>query len=445
MDRAGGNSTMAVPARRGWIATVEGAAWVVPAIFALALVLRLLLLVLVPQQPMSDGLWYMDRAGEMARGMGFQEGGRPTAFWPVGYPAALAGSMLVVGPGTFGPIALNLAGAAAILALMFRFGALLGMGALGVRIAALLYALYPAHIAYTGQPFSETVSTALLMAAFAALIAGRGRWWSLAGAGALFGLTTLMRAQAMLFPVGALIAMAVCLKDFGWRGAVRASLPVYLGLAAVVLPWSIRNTVQMGSFIPVSTNGGIALYYGANDRATGDWYEWERTPIWDQTGVGIPYREHLVRQVELDQRFKVLAKNWIIDHPARWLALGARKVMLLWRKDSDGLWGIDSSYPRMGLAVTAAQAVNQLYYMGLLLFGFGALSFAAPALWRRDNARAPMLLLGCMPAFVTLTAFGFTGQVRYHYPAMPFLILLAGWSIALLLRRDRKMPSVNVA
>jgi len=437
MDMAVSGSVAAASTRRGGIATFEQASWVVPAIFALAIGLRLLLLVLMPQQPMSDGLWYMDRAGEIARGLGFQEGGRPTAFWPVGYPAALAGSMMVAGPGTLGPIVLNLLAAGAILALIFRFGAMLGVDALGVRIGGLLYALYPAHIAYTGQPFSETVSTALLMAAFAALIAGRGRWWALAGAGALFGLTTLMRAQAMLFPAGALIAMALCLKDFGWRGALRAVLPVYLALAAVVLPWSIRNTIEMGSFIPVSTNGGIALYYGANDRATGDWYEWERTPIWDQTGVGIPYREHLVRQVELDQRFKALAKDWIVHDPARWLALGARKVMLLWRKDSDGLWGIDSTYPRLGVAFTAAQAANQLYYMGLLLFGFAGLVIAVPALWRREDTRAPLLLLGCMPAFVTLTAFGFTGQVRYHYPAMPFLILLAGWTIARLLRRRR--------
>jgi len=440
MDIAIGDVATRTRAGRTWVGAFETARWVVPAIFALAIGLRLLLMIVMPQQPMSDGLWYMDRAHEMARGLGFQEQGRPTAFWPVGYPAALAASMIVAGPSLLGPMALNLAAAAAILALMFRFGALIGIGPLGLRIAGLLYAIYPAHIAYTGQTFSETLSTALVMAAFVVMVAGRARLWALIGAGLLFGAATLMRAQVMFFPIGALIAMALCFGDFGWRGLLRAVLPVHLALAALVLPWSIRNTVEMGAFIPVSTNGGIALYYGANDRATGDWYEWERTPIWDATGVGIPYREHVYRQVELDQRFKALAKDWIVHHPGQWAALGLRKVMFVWRKDSDGLWGVDSSYPDLGRAFTIAQIVNQLYYIGVLLFGFAALAIAVPSLWRGGRRgvreeRRPILLLGCMPAFVTLTAFAFTGQVRYHYPAMPFLILAAGWLIARLLAR----------
>ncbi|MDF0487429.1 hypothetical protein PX554_04750 [Sphingomonas sp. H39-1-10] len=440
MDMAAANVTARPQARHGWAGTFETARWVMPAIFAIAIGLRLALMLLMPQQPMSDGLWYMDRAGEMARGLGFQEQGRPTAFWPVGYPAALAASMIVAGPSPLGPLALNLAAAAAILALMVRFGALLGIGPLGVRIAGLLYALYPAHIAYAGAPFSETVSTALVMAAFTVMVAGRARAGGLVVAGLLFGAATLMRAQILFFPIGALIAMALCLRDFGWRGLLRALLPVHLALAAVVLPWTIRNSAEMGAFIPVSTNGGIALYYGANDRATGDWYEWERTPIWDATGVGIPYREHVQRQVELDRRFKALARDWIARHPRQWIALGVRKVVLVWRKDTDGLWGIDASYPGLRGRVAIAQVGNQLYYLGVLLFGFAGLAVALPSLWRgRGGAdeRRPILLLGCMPAFVTLTAFVFTGQVRYHYPAMPFLILAAGWMIARLLRRGQ--------
>eukprot|EP01037_Dinobryon_pediforme_P038385 gene38385-46361_t len=97
------------------IAAFETAPWVVPSLFALALLVRIALLVLVPQNAMSDGEWYMVRAAEMARGMGYQEAGHPTAFWPVGYPALLAGSMLLFGPGLFGPLLLNLISVAVIL------------------------------------------------------------------------------------------------------------------------------------------------------------------------------------------------------------------------------------------------------------------------------------------------------------------------------------------
>jgi hypothetical protein len=46
-----------------------------------------------------------------------------------------------------------------------------------------------------------------------------------------------------------------------------------------------------------------------------------------------------------------------------------------------------------------------------------------------------------MPLFVTLLAFFFTGQVRYHYPAMPFVIVAAALTLARWLDR----PQTKVA
>lgn len=416
------------------IAIFETAPWVVPALFGLALLLRLGLLVLLPQHAVSDGEWYMVRAAEMARGMGYQEAGHPTAFWPVGYPALLAGSMLLFGTGLFGPLLLNLLSVAVILGAIVWLGRALGAGALATRIALLLYALYPAHIAYVGQPCSETASTALGMVAFVLLIVGRKHSLTLIAAGVLFGLATLMRAQMMLFPAGVIVALLLAFRDFRWRDAVRAAVLVHLALAAVVLPWSLRNVEQMGAFVPVSTNGGVSLFYGANDRATGDWFAWERTPYWDEM-VGIPYSQRVERQVELDRRFKARATAWIEAHPAKWTLLGFRKMALLWVKDSDAFWSLDKTYPDRSGLWRAVQGIDQLYYMALVALGLVALGVAVRDRLRGRFDHAPLLLLGCMPAFATLTAFGFTGQTRYHYPAMPFLILAAGWTLAALLRR----------
>ncbi len=415
------------------IAAFETARWVVPAIFALALGLRIALLVLLPQQAMSDGEWYMVRAAEMARGMGYQEAGHPTAFWPVGYPALLAGSMMLFGPGLFGPLLVNLVAVAVILGAILVLGRSLGAGSLATRIAILLYALYPAHIAYAGQPCSETASTAVCMVAFMLLVVGRTHWVWLLAAGVMFGVATLMRAQMMLFPAGVIVALLLVFRDFRWKDAARAALLVHLTLAATVLPWTIRNVQQMHAFVPVSTNGGVALFYGANDRATGDWFAWERTPYWDET-VGIPYRQRVEQQVEIDRRFKAKATQWIKTHPAKWSVLGVKKIALLWLKDSDAFWSLDKTYPGGNLAVRGVQAVDQLYYMLLLALGLAALAMVARQRLRGEWRNAPLLLLGCMPAFATLTAFGFTGQTRYHYPAMPLLILAAGWMLAVVLR-----------
>jgi 4-amino-4-deoxy-L-arabinose transferase-like glycosyltransferase len=414
------------------------ARWVVPGLFALALGLRLLLVLILPQQPHSDAAFYFDRAVGLVSGQGYSEGGHPTAFWPVGYPALLAGSMILFGKSLAGPVILNLAAAAATLGLILWFGRRVGGSEAGARIAGLLYALYPASIVYTGETMSETAYSAIAMAAFALLIARRHRWPWLLAAGLLFGLATLVRPQTMFFPAGALVALAIVFRDFRWKDAVKAGLLVYLALAAAVLPWSIRNEIVLGAFVPVSTNGGVSLLTGANDLATGDHFDWADGPLWRASGI--PYDQRIERQVALDRRFRAMAKDWIRAHPGRYLMLGVKKAAFLWRKDSDAFWMLEYSYPAAGPAVTVAQWVNQLYYMALLALAAFCFAAATRGVLRREEEEARLGLLLCMPIFATLLAFVFTGQVRYHFPAMPFVIVAAGWTL-MRLRGNGRLPS----
>ena len=104
-----------------------------------------------------------------------------------------------------------------------------------------------------------------------------------------------------------------------------------------------------------------------------------------------------------------------------------------------------ATYPARSDLWRAAQALNQLFY--LLLLGLAAVALWAAGLARRRGLEPPrpLLLLGCMPAFATLTAFAFTGQIRYHYPAMPFLIVAAGWTLARLLARHPSPDAPSTA
>jgi 4-amino-4-deoxy-L-arabinose transferase-like glycosyltransferase len=410
--------------------------WVVPAIFLTALALRLLLILTLPQQPYSDGAFYFGRALGLVNGEGYSEDGHPTAFWPIGYPALLAGAMLLFGKSLLGAMIVNLVSAATILCLILWFGRTLG-GELAGRIAALLYGIYPAHIAYTGAVLSETSYTAVTMAAFALLIARRHDWRGLVLSGLLFGAATLMRPQTMMFPIGAIIALLVVHRDFRWRDAFRALLIVHLVLVATVLPWSLRNERVFGQFVWVSTNGGVSFLTGANDMATGDHFEWENSPLWEASGI--PRDQKVVRQVELDHRFRDMAKDWIRAHPGRYLAMGPKKVVLLWRKDSDGFWMLENAHPEKESELRVAQWGNQLYYMALLALSAFCFWTAARAVFRRDDAGMKPGLLLCMPLFASLLGFFFTGQVRYHYPAMPFVIVAAGWTLAFWF--NRRLPS----
>ncbi|HEX8194091.1 MAG TPA: glycosyltransferase family 39 protein [Allosphingosinicella sp.] len=426
-------ATIIVPAnaagevKRGWAGRFAEARWIVPAIFAVAIALRLLVILLLPTTPVSDGQFYMERAAEMAAGLGYQEDGHPTAFWPVGYPALLAGSMMVFGPNLVGPLLLNLLAAAATVWLVLWFGRRLAGSEAAARLAALLYALYPAHIVYTGAPFNEVVTTALAMGAFALLVAGRRRMLWLVAAGLLFGIATLMRPQVMLFPAGAIVALLLVYRDFLWRDAAKAALVVHIALFAAVMPWSLRNQQVFGEFVLVSTNGGIALQAGANDLAHGDHFNVYASPL--AAEIGIPFEDRVRRQVEMDRRLKDMAWQWIGENPGRWAALGVRKMYLLWHKDSDAFWSVKNGRPHMAGAITAAQWANQLFYTLILALALFPFVVSAGAILRGRDALKPLALLFCMPAFVTILAFAFSGQIRYHFPAMPFLFVAAAWAL----------------
>ena len=416
-----------------WRSSVASSPAIVPALFVLTLSLRLGFALVWPQTPFSDGGWYVARATELAAGLGYQEAGHPTAFWPVGFPALLAAAIRLTGSATTAVLAVNLAGAAATLALMLWFANKIGVPPIGARIAGLLYALYPAHIVYAGAPLSETSSTAVSIVAFALLVAGMRRWPLLVLSGLVFGAATLMRAQMMLFPAGAIVAILLVDRSIGWRRGALAAGIIHLSLAATILPWTLRNQRELGAPVLVSTNGGVALFTGAYDGATGDWTGWENTPAWNKSGI--PFSQRVERQVELDRRFKTLAKGWIAAHPARWTALGFKKMALVWRKDSDAFWSMHQSYPDQERRWTIVALVDQLYYLALLALAVPALVVGGCGLIRRNGDRARLALLGVMPAFATLTAFGFTGQTRYHYPVMPFVIVAAGWTLAMWFNR----------
>ncbi|MBZ6383421.1 ArnT family glycosyltransferase [Sphingomonas sanguinis] len=412
---------------------------VIPAILLLALALRLGLILGFPISPRTDSLWYLERGREIAAGMGYQEGGFPTAFWPVGYPALIGVATWLFGPTLFGPLLFNLIAQAATILLILWLARRLGAGEGAARLAGLLYALYPAHIAYTGDTAAETTATAVTLAGIALILKGRGGKgliWALVGA-LVLGAAMLMRPQTMLLPPFLVGALWVS-RGVDWRRALLLMLLIAAGMAVVVAPWTMRNRAVLGAPVLVSTNGGVALQAGANDLADGGYFQVEKSPLWAQ--VGIPFADRVQRQVEIDRRLKVMATDWIAAHPVRWGLLGVRKVALLWLKDGDGCWSLDASHPERAGLWKIAQGVNQLFYMALLVLAAIGIGRAARAAWAGRQGAA-MLVAGVMPLFCTALAFGFTGQTRYHYPAMPFVVILAAWVIARRLGEPSRAPA----
>ncbi len=406
----------------------------IPVCILVGLGIRLGVAIWLPVEPYSDAAWYVARAQELVAGVGYQEDGHPTAYWPIGWPAILAGGVLLFGSVPTAVLALNTVAAATIMWQLLLIARAVGASEGVARLALLLYALYPSHIAYHGVANSETVYLAVFMVAFNLLIKGRDNLTLLVVSGLFFGVATLIKPQTLAFPLGGVIALGMVFQGFTYLKVLRAGLIIYLSLLLVVLPWSYRNQSVFGEFVLVSTNGGVALFMGANDQLTGSHFNYQHTPVFQQ--LGIDWEERVERQVELNLRQKQAAKQWISDNTGKWMMWMPVKIYKLWYKDTDGFWNFQRQY-QQGI-IRAFQVINQFYYIGILLLSLLPALLAARSFLRADGEEKRLGLLFCVPVFASLVAAVFTGQIRYHHAAMPYLVVAAAMTLQIAWQKRRR-------
>lgn len=411
--------------------------WFTPVCFLAFIGIRLALIVFVPVEPGSDALWYFNRASTLAEQGSYSENGLPTAFWPVGYPAFLA--LLFTFTGTHLAIAqfANLFLAAATFWLLFRFVQTVFESDLAARLSVLLLTLYPNNAAYVPQILAETLYTFLLLLASVLLVTRRSAP-ALILVGITLGFATLVKTQTLL--LAPIIVAIAFLKDWT-MGAVKPAIfraaAIFALMLMVVSPWTMRNHSVFGDFVLVSTNGGVTLLSGNNPSVAGDYrrdYS-ETDPLFKQAGFSV------ADQVGADRRARQLAKEWILENPWGFIGLMPKKLFRFWAPDGEGEWGYQRGtpwYDREAKWFRSVRIVNQAYYF-LLLTGF------AMAIWRLLRTLAmPRLYLGLAIAiYFTFISLVFSGQSRYHFPVMPFVIAYVAWIGSGVLRPKRDGAGVT--
>ena len=236
------------------------------AILALGLALRVHAALTPPEDVGNDAAAYM----AVAKGLYISTTtagatqSNPNDWWP-GRAAALRAVYFVTG-GVHVKAALLLVallGTATIL-LTYLLARRLAGPVAGV-VAALLAATYPAFIENNGRLLAEPVALFWLPAAMLAFLwaSDGGDLWRWLAPGALLGLTTLTRPEYLPFvALFALLALPACRAVPG-RACCPGSSAALLVVVAVLRrapPWTVRNSVTLDRFVPVTTGGGKALF-----------------------------------------------------------------------------------------------------------------------------------------------------------------------------------------
>ncbi len=416
-------------------------------IVAVGVLVRLVWSVYAARQPVGehDPAFYTIFAQSLASGDGYRlPDGQPTAYYPVGYPAAL-GAVYWLADNTPLPdgrvplaVALNLVAAAVSLVLIHQIGSRLFDRRVGLAAAAGL-ALMPNLVFHTALALTETLFNTIALAAVLLVVATDWRrrpFPVLLGFGVLVGVAALVRPPSLLFlPV--LVLAGWRAGGWGWREALRSLVVPTVAAAAVILPWSLRNLDVMGAPILLSSNVGDNLCIGHNPDATGAF----QFPPSCLDGY-----DDLVRpeyEVRRDADGRATALEFIREHPEEQLRLVPLRALYTYRNDTDALDATESygDEPFLGDRLrTALGILSNVTFFATLIVGTAAAFVLRGRSGVRDPGRTFVVLVALSLA---ATPLAFFGDVRFHVPVVPFLIL--GAAALVVWVRDRRAARGSTA
>jgi 4-amino-4-deoxy-L-arabinose transferase-like glycosyltransferase len=391
-------------------ARVPAGAWVADCV-ALGTALRLAWgSLLVPRQ-VSDMEIYYELARSLAeRGVFEHEGDR--VFGPPGISLLLAPLVKLLGAGTWLPLAVNVALAAGTVLVVAALARRLA-GERAMRVAALLVAVWPNQVLLSGLVSKELL--VLFLLPLATLLYLRGteggglRAGTLLGAGLAAGAATLAQPNTLvLLPA---FAGLEALRRTPWRAAAARLGLLAAGTALAVSPWTVRNHLLFGRFIPVSLNFGHSMLVGNHPGADGG-FQPVRTPY-----LGMP-------EVDYDRMALRMALDWIAANPGRFLALVPRKQMIFLGDDGDGAYhALKWAYGIGDARYAAAKAVSNAFWLGVLVLAAAGLSGRRGRAAEADPRLGLLVLFFlCLLALLSVTESG----ARHHIALSGFLAVFAG-------------------
>ena len=226
---------------------------------------------IAPAPAVSDAAAYRLLGQGLARGDGYvrpfdlqRQGVRvSTAEYPPGFPLLLAKADLLGLKSETGQRALLCLIGSLTVGLVGLIGRRLGgdgVGLLAATIAAFHPSLWSTDTSPLAEPLAVWFAMATVLAALAVYDRPIARRWLLLGA--LAGLGGLVRTELLVLGPLLMFPLAWRLGDTRRRQMGALALGI-ASMLAVVAPWTIRNAVAFGRFVPVSNNLG-SVVKGAN-------------------------------------------------------------------------------------------------------------------------------------------------------------------------------------
>lgn len=407
-----------------------------------------------PPGRLSDPARYQQIAQDFADGRTMALGSVPSAFWPPGYPLALTPPAWIsehTGAVSL-PFAVSLLNVVAGTATIVLTGVLAAMwiGPRAGALAAWMMAVAPGPIVLTSVALSETLFSAVaLLVLVLTTVAVRRRWplrWVVA-IGLLAGYAVLIRSPGMvLLAAPVLVARG---SRGSWRAGLRPTVALLAGAVVVLVPWTVRNGLEVGVWTPMSTNNVAFLCTGNGDGADGRYDDSAATSARCYRGSPFDnprlYRpDEIPPGVQLSQPdearwYGSTAREtaaWIVRHPFEQPRLVVNRLDATFGGEREALSDAEGFGERPLVGSRARRAFTLLG--GLWLWA--VIVLAGVGLLTAGRCRRAVPIWGIAGLQVLLVLPGM-GIERYHQPVVPLLAVLAAGALA----RPRRVAPAAVA
>ena len=311
-------------------------------------------------------------------------------------------------------------------------------------IAGLLTALYLPAIFYEGVLLPATLAL-FLNALFVLLMApdtGHAGPARLIAAGFVLGLSVMTKPVVLLLLPFGLLYFWFRTKKFSGGGVnfLKYAAALVIGCLFAIAPLTIRNARMTGTFLPLTSGGGINFYIGHNPRANGFY----SVPFYRGMSLGgTPeiQRERMYMLAEAAEKRKLspgeISRFWtreglrhIAAEPGASVTLSFRKFLYFFNMYERASVESMPFHRKFG-GIIALPLPGYWFVLSFALLGI----FLTRKRWDRL-----ILLYGGVLTYLA-SAVVFYVLARYRIPVVIFLIPFAGAAISMLLKmiRDRKL------
>ena len=341
----------------------------------------------------------------------FTPANTPTAHWSFIYPLYLAGIYALTG---YHPLAARLVqgvvGSALTCLLIYLIGRRVANEITGL-IGAALAAIYGYFIYYNVALMTETFFiVSVLFSLYLSLELKEkpslARWALL---GLALGVAGLLRQTALLFVPFLLFWLFLELRAQSIR-LLYFAVPLVV-ITLMIAPWTIRNYVVYGQFLPLNSNAGYALYASNHPHLGTDWRN-------DEIVVQIPEELNGQNEAQLNDALSRKGIEFILADPQRYLWLTLDKTLEYFK-----FWPSSES----GRMSNLVRVLSFGLYLPFMLLGL-YLSFSH---WRRYTILYLFILIHTTIHLLSWPA------PRYRLPVDAVSMVFAGLALLELVRQLR--------